>query len=163
MADYSDIKYHISSDERSKWDQVYKDFYLHKGAKGTDNHALAGDGIPGFSTEDFTTALKLKLISVQEGANNYVHPPKHPWTMIDGLTKLANTAHWNDIIGKPENIEATETGDGDSGTVGGIRITLGPQGPADAKNMKEIWVDTNQQCLKYYAGGQWIIIGAVYK
>lgn len=38
----------------------------------------------GLSTEDYTTAEKTKLAGIAVGANNYIHPDKHPWSMITG-------------------------------------------------------------------------------
>lgn len=35
------------------------------------------------STEDYTTAEKSKLGGIAPGANNYIHPPTHPATMIE--------------------------------------------------------------------------------
>lgn len=38
----------------------------------------------GLSTNDYTTAEKNKLAGIATGANNYVHPATHPWSMITG-------------------------------------------------------------------------------
>src|SRR5690606_29356108 len=35
----------------------------------------------GLSTEDYTTAEKMKLAGIEEGANKYVHPNTHPASM----------------------------------------------------------------------------------
>ena len=38
----------------------------------------------GLSTEDFSSAEKSKLAGITAGANNYVHPATHPYSMITG-------------------------------------------------------------------------------
>ena len=44
--------------------------------------------------------------------NNYVHPTTHPSTMITGLTKVANTGDYNDLINKPLILNGKDGTDG---------------------------------------------------
>lgn len=164
MAGNSDIKYHISSVEREKWNDVITRFNTHHGSAGTANHALANGTIPGFSDNNFTTAEKTKLNSVQERANFYEHPAQHPWTMISGLTALANTADWSDIKNVPQRVKDVENGVADAATVsGGIRITIDSAAPSNPKQNKELWIDTTNYVLKIYNGTTWLIIGAAWR
>ena len=164
MAGTSDIKYHISSAEREKWNDVITRFDTHYGAAGTNNHALANGTIPGFSDENYTSAEKTKLATVQERANFYEHPTQHPWTMITGLANIANTADWSDLKNVPQKVKDVENGVADAATVsGGIRVTINGTAPTNPIANKELWIDTNNCVLKIYNGTTWLIIGAAWR
>jgi hypothetical protein len=159
---YEDIKQHISITERAKWNKVVADFAAHLGAGGIQNHRLGNGTVPGFSMNDFTNTLKTKLDGIEDGALNNPHPATHPWTMITGLATLANTAHWNDIVGKPQEIIDVVNNVYNAFTVGGIRITINSTAPANPKDNKEIWIDNVNYIVNIYKSG-WIKLGAVYK
>lgn len=68
----------------------------------------------GLSTNDYTTADKDKLNSIETGANNYTHPSTHPYSMLTGApTSLpanggtAAKVPWSGISGKPATFPAT--------------------------------------------------------
>lgn len=44
---------------------------------------------------------KVKLNSIAENANNYIHPPTHPASMITGLANVATSGSYNDLKNKP--------------------------------------------------------------
>lgn len=164
MASNAEIKQHISSAERAKWNKVIADFTAHLGSGGTENHILGNGTTAGFSLNNFTTEEKDKLAGVQEGALNNPHPSSHPWTMIDGLTNLAHTGSWTDLNNVPQKIKDVENGCADAATVsGGIRITIGPNAPSNPQNNKEIWINTNTKLLQTIINGTWEVIGAVFR
>ena len=151
----SDIKQHVSIEERTKWNKVVEDFNVHLHNYGDDHHKR-GDGInPGFSMNDYTTSEKEKLASVEWAANKYVHPTTHPVGMITGLAKVALTNSYNDLDNKP--VIST-----DAKTVTGIRFTIGASAPASPVNNKDVWFDTANRLLKVYTGNTWIPFRAVY-
>lgn len=151
----SDIKQHVSIEERTKWNKVVDDFNVHLGNYGDDHHKR-GDGInPGFSMNDYTTDEKEKLASVEYGANKYVHPTTHPAGMITGLAKVAITNSYNDLDNKP--VIST-----DAETVTGIRFTIGATAPRNPINDKEVWFDTANRLLKIYTSNTWVSFRAVY-
>ena len=161
--DFSDIKQHISTAERSIWNKVVTDFEVHLGSGGIVNHRMADGTIPGFSTNDFTNPNRIKLDGIEEGALNNPHPPTHQWTMIEGLANIANTAHWNDMIGIPSPVHEVINRVYDSATVGGIRLTLGSVSPSNPQQDKEIWIDTTNLMINIFSGGAWVRLGAVYR
>lgn len=163
MASNADIKQHISTRERAKWNKIITDYAAHLGAGGTENHRLADGTTPGFSTFDFTKEMHDKLVAIESGALNNPHPATHPWTMIDGLKKLANTASWVDLENIPQYVKDVENGTADAATVGGIRITISATAPANPKNNKEIWIDTDALVLKIYLNNSWQVIGAAFR
>lgn len=163
MASNSDIKQHISTRERAKWNKVITDYAAHLGAGGVENHRLADGTTPGFSTCDFTTELREKLVSVQTGALNNPHPDTHPYEMITGLAGIAHTGSWNDLRDIPSRVRDVVNGIADAATVGGIRITIGTSSPANPQNNKEIWIDTGALVLKVYTTGRWETIGAAFR
>ncbi|TVX93057.1 phage tail protein [Paenibacillus agilis] len=88
------------------------------------------DKVPGrqLSTEDYTTAEKLKLAGVAASANNYTHPPTHPATIITvsdadfpgettlmgvlrGLKSLANSIKQKVAVAIGAPAGANDTGD----------------------------------------------------
>ena len=158
----SDIKYHISSAERKRWNDCVTDFGKHLKAGGIDNHPLGNGTTPGFSTCDFSVTLKDKVDGIQEGALNNPHPATHPVSMITGLANIATTGSWNDLVDIPQRITDVVNGVADAATVGGIRITIGSSSPNSPKTNREIWIDTNQCVLKVY-DGSWKIIGAAWR
>ena len=159
MSDNSQIKQHISIDERMRWDKVVDDFTNHLGAGGVYNHPLGNGATAGFSTNDYSNAEKTKLSGVAVGANNYTHPTTHPYTMITGLHNVAHTGNYSDLINIPTTFIA---GGGNADTVGGIRITIGATSPASPTNNKDIWFDTTNKLVKVYTGGSWQAFNAVY-
>ncbi len=164
MASNADIKQHISTRERAKWNKMGTDLDAHVGAGGIVNHPLADGTTPGFSTNDFTSAEKKKLSEIQEGALNNPHPASHPYTMIEGLAAIAHTGSWTDLINVPQRIRDVENGVADAATVsGGIRITIGSSAPSSPRNNKEIWVDTANLVIKTYTSGNWEIVGAAFR
>ena len=54
-------------------------------------------------TEDglMTSDDKIKLDTVEENANYYVHPATHPASMIEGLSAVATSGNYNDLSNKP--------------------------------------------------------------
>lgn len=155
----SDIKQHISIDERAKWNKVISDFAAHLGSGGANNHRLGDGSIPGFSTNDYTNAEKSKLAGIQPGALNNPHPPTHPASMITGLATVATSGRYPDLTERPTSMPANG---GNSDTVGGIRITIGPNEPYSPQNLKELWVNTNNWMMYSYYNG-WIPVRGVFQ
>jgi len=81
----SDVVKHITSAERTLWNTV---------SNKVDK--VTGKGL---STEDYTSAEKVKLTGIAENANNYVHPSTHPSTMITGLDIYATIEYVDNTIG----------------------------------------------------------------
>ena len=54
MASNAEIKQHISSAERAKWNKVIADFTAHLGSGGTENHILGNGTTAGFSLNSTT-------------------------------------------------------------------------------------------------------------
>ncbi len=164
MAGNADIKQHISSAERAKWNKVVEDHAKHLGSSGPENHGIADGVNAGFSQNNFTTEEKEKLAAIQEGALNNPHPATHPWTMITGLANIANTGSWNDLGDIPQRVQDVVNGVADAATVsGGIRITISGTAPASPKNNKEIWIDTTNLVIKVMINGSWKIVGAAWR
>ncbi len=164
MASNADIKQHISSAERAKWNKVIVDFMAHLGSNGTDNHILGNGTTAGFSLNSYTNEEKNKLAGIEDGALNNPHPTSHPYTMIDGLENIAHTGSWTDLKNTPQKIKDVENGCADAATVsGGIRITIGPNAPANPQNNKEIWINTNTKLLVTMINGSWETIGAAFR
>lgn len=159
MADNSQIKQHISIEERNRWDKGVIDFANHLGSGGTNNHAVANGTVHGFSQNNYTTAEKNKLANIQEGALNNPHPSTHPYTMITGLSTVAHTGKYSDLLEIPESFKANG---GNSDTVGGIRFTVGPNAPSSPINMRDVWFDTANKLVKVYFGNAWVPFNAVY-
>lgn len=55
----------------------------------------------GLSSNDYTDTEKSKLSSVEDNANNYVHPDTHSAGMITGLADVATSGSYNDLSNKP--------------------------------------------------------------
>lgn len=55
----------------------------------------------GLSTNDYTTADKNKLASIEDNANAYVHPSTHDVGIITGLATVSKTGSYNDLKDKP--------------------------------------------------------------
>lgn len=163
MASNADIKQHISTTERGKWNKNITDYTGHLGSTGIVNHGLGNGTQPGFSMNDYTNIEKEKVNTMEEGALNNPHPANHPWTMITGLTTLANTASWTDLVNIPKRITDVENGVADSATVGGIRVIINGTAPANPQNNKEFWIDTTQLVMKVFLNGKWEIIGAAWR
>lgn len=159
MADNSQIKQHISIEERNRWDKVVVDFANHLGSGGVSNHRLGDGSTPGFSTNDYTNAEKNKLSGIEAGALNNPHPATHPYTMITGLKQVSWTADYNHLINRPTSLPANG---GDSDTIGGIRITINNESPSNPNNDKEIWIDTVNMLMKIYHNNQWVPLHTVY-
>ena len=159
----SDIKYHISTAERARWNECVTDFEKHLKAGGTDNHPLGNGTLPGFSTNDFTNELKNKLDGIEEGALNNPHPTTHPASMITGLANIAISGSWSDLGDIPQRVIDVINGVADAATVGGIRVTINAAAPANPQNDKEIWIDTTALVLKIYHEDSWQIIGAAWR
>lgn len=53
---------------------------------------------------------KAKLNGIADNANNYIHPPTHPASMITGLAGVATSGSYNDLTDKP-TIPASSTVD----------------------------------------------------
>nr|DAL54541.1 MAG TPA_asm: Baseplate wedge protein [Caudoviricetes sp.] len=53
---------------------------------------------------------KVKLNNIADNANNYIHPPTHPASMITGLADVAKSGSYNDLADKP-TIPASATVD----------------------------------------------------
>lgn len=155
----SDIKQHISIEERTKWDKVVVDFANHLGAGGEANHRLGNGTVSGFSTNDFTNEQKTKLAGIEEGALNNPHPATHPYTMITGLSVVAHSGRYPDLLEIPSTFIA---GGGNSDTVGGIRFTVGPGAPAGPKNFQDVWFDTTNKLVRVYFNNTWVSFEAVY-
>lgn len=49
----------------------------------------------------FTEEYKNKLNNIEEGATRYIHPDTHPASMITGLSTVATSGNYNDLLGKP--------------------------------------------------------------
>ena len=164
MASNADIKQHISTVERAKWNKNIADLNAHVGAGGVENHRLGNRTVAGFSEANFSPTEQDKLESCEWKANYYIHPDTHPYTMITGLSTIAHTGNYIDIQNRPATIIAVENGTADAATVsGGIRITIGPTAPSSPKNSKEVWFDTANTLVKIYQNNSWISYGAVYK
>lgn len=159
MADNSQIKQHVSLEERNRWDKLVEDFANHLGSGGTNNHAMANGTVPGFSQNNYTTNEKNKLAGIEEGALNNPHPATHPYTMITGLSTVAHTGSYTDLLNIPKTFIA---GGGNADTVGGIRFTVGPVAPGSPVNNKDVWFDTSNKLVKVYTGNTWVPFNAVY-
>lgn len=159
MPDNSQIKQHISIDERNKWDKCVDDFANHLGSGGSNNHAIANGTVHGFSQNNYTTAEKNKLANIEAGALNNPHPSTHPYTMITGLSTVAHTGSYRDLLNIPSTFKA---GGGNSDTVGGIRFTVGSSAPSSPTNYKNVWFDTSNKLVKVYYGNRWVPFNAVY-
>lgn len=105
------------------------------------------------------------------------------------LKKIAFTGSYNDLKDLPSAIAYSDTANnanhaanadnatnathannadyatraGDSATVGGIRITVGPTAPSDPKDNKEIWFDTNALYVKFWVNNAWQYTGAALR
>ena len=105
------------------------------------------------------------------------------------LKKIAFTGSYNDLKDLPSAIAYSDTANnanhaanadnatnathannadyattaGDSATVGGIRITVGPTAPSDPKDKKEIWFDTNALYVKFWVNNAWQYTGAALR
>lgn len=55
----------------------------------------------GLSTNDYTTVEKTKLAGIATGANAYTHPTTHPASIITGLSTVATSGSYNDLVDKP--------------------------------------------------------------
>lgn len=152
-------KEHISQEERLKWNKLIEDFENHLGNSGIEHHAMGNGVTPGFSTNDYTNDEKSKLEGIEVGALNNPHPETHPYTMITGLSTIAHTGRYPDLLDIPDTFIA---GGGDSDTVGGIRITVGPTEPENAKNEKDVWFDTSTKLVKVYTADEWKSFNAVW-
>ena len=161
MSNNSEFKQHISIEERNKWDKVVVDFAAHLGAGGVENHRLGNGTIPGFSTNDYTNAEKSKLSGIEDGALNNPHPETHPYTMITGLSVVAHTGSFTDLLNIPSTCYIAERGNCD--TVGGIRITIGNSAPSNPQNYKDLWFDTANKYVQVYYGGKWQPFSAIWK
>lgn len=150
-----DIKNHVSIEERNKWNKVVEDFNVHLGNYGDEQHKRADGTNPGFSMNDYTSTEKEKLSTIENGANNYVHPNTHPASMIEGLSKVAVSNSYNDLDNKPEIST-------DAKTVTGIRFTVDATAPSDPINNKDVWFDTDNRLLKLYINNAWVSFRAVY-
>jgi len=159
MADNSQIKQHVSIEERNRWDKVVVDFANHLGAGGVSNHRLGDGSTPGFSTNDYTNTEKEKLAGIQDGALNNPHPATHPHTMITGLHQVSWTGNYHHLENIPETFIA---GGGNSDTVGGIRFTVGLNSPSNPQNEKDVWFDLNTFIVKVYYNDEWKSMNAVY-
>lgn len=155
----SDIKLHISAEERLKWNKVCSDYEAHQGSTGGSTHGLADGVSPGFSTNDFTNAEKEKLAGIADHALNNPHPEKHPYTMIEGLAPIAHTGAYTDLQDVPATFVAKG---GDSDTVNGNRVTTSDEAPSNPTNGKDLWFDTNEMLIKVYKDNQWVAFGAVF-
>ena len=87
--------------------------------------------------EDFTTVLKIKLESIDENANNYVHPETHSANIIDQTTDLQFVSqtekdYWNSIDsgGDTPLIPASTSTLG--GIIVGERVSISPDGTLSA-------------------------------
>lgn len=160
MANNSEFKQHISIAERNKWDKVVLDFASHLGSGGVANHRLGNGTIPGFSTNDYTNTEKTKLAGIEDGALNNPHPDTHPYTMITGLSVVAHTGSFADLLNIPSTCYVATKGDVD--TVTGIRFTIGRNAPSSPKNDKEVWFDTSERLVKVYTGNTWMKFSAVW-
>lgn len=155
----SDIKQHISTEEREKWNKNIDDFNNHLGAGGVNNHQLGDGSIPGFSMNDYTNEEKSKLAGVEDGALNNPHPLTHPYTMITGLGVTAHTNNYNDLDNKPTKLPADG---GNSDTVGGIRFTVGHKAPSNPKNLKDVWINTTNYSINVYNNNSWNLARGAY-
>jgi hypothetical protein len=148
----SDIREHISAAERAKWNKNIVDLTNHIGAGGTNNHKLGNGTEAGFSINDYTNAEKTKLAGIETGALNNPHPATHPYTMITGLHKVANTGSFYDLNDYPTSMTANG---GNSARVNGVRVTIASSAPsAPLVDKGEIWIDTSSSeecCIKVYA------------
>lgn len=71
----------------------------------------------GLSTNDYTTEEKNKLNNIEEDANNYIHPSTHNVNMIEGLSTIATSGNYNDLINKPNIPSKTSELTNDSGFI----------------------------------------------
>ena len=55
----------------------------------------------GLSTNDYTNEDKSKLNSIEKNANNYIHPSTHDVDMIKGVSTVAKSGDYNDLINTP--------------------------------------------------------------
>ena len=159
----ADIKQHISIAERAKWNKVVADFDIHLGTGGIANHPIAEGNIPGFTTNDFTDADRVKLDGIQDGALNNPHPGTHPHTMITGLANIAKSGSWADLSNIPQFVQNVVNGTHNAATVGGIRLTIANTAPSNPQNNRELWFDTNQMVINVYVNNVWAKLGAVFR
>lgn len=159
MASNADIKQHISIDERAKWDKVVVDFANHLGSGGASNHMIGNGTVPGFSLNDYTTQEKNKLAGIEDGALNNPHPATHPYTMITGLSTVAHTGRYPDLLEIPKTFIA---GGGNSDTVGGIRFTVGAGAPGAPTNNRDVWFNTNDRLVYVFFNNTWNAMRSVY-
>lgn len=149
--DNTEVKQHISNAERQKWDKNVADFNAHLGSRGVKNHAIANGTEAGFSEDNYTTAEKVKLANIEEGALNNPHPATHPASMITGLHSVATSGEFSELENIPPTCYVAEKGN--CNTVNGVRFTTGNNEPANPQNMKDIWFDTANMLIKIYNNG----------
>lgn len=160
MSSNGEYKQHISIEDRLRWNKVVDDFNSHLGSGGVNNHRLGNGTVPGFSTNDYTNIEKSKLGGIEEGALNNPHPETHPYTMITGLSTVAHSGEFSDLLNIPPTCYIAERGDVD--TVTGIRFTIGGTAPLSPKNNKEVWFDTSTRLVKVYTDNTWMLFSAVW-
>lgn len=155
----SDYKFHITLAEKNRWNKVVDDFGKHLKSGGDENHVRANGTVPGFSINDYTWDEKNKLAGIEKGALNNPHPDTHPYTMITGLSTVAHTGSYTDLLNIPSTFKA---GGGNSDTVGGIRFTVGPNAPGSPKVNQDVWFNTSEKLIYVYHAEGWIKYSAVF-
>ena len=100
-----------------------------------------------------------KLEGIDWHANNYIHPPTHPASMITGLATVATTGNYNDLIGRPVRMIAEG---GNCDTINGIRILIQPAAPANPQINKEIWINPNDRLIRIFTQQGWQALYSIW-
>lgn len=82
-----------------------------------------------------SSAMYKKFIGIEDNANNYVHPATHSASIITGLSTVATSGNYNDLLNTPTALPADG---GNSATVNGFTVETNV--PADAKFTDTVYV-----------------------
>ena len=79
------------------------------------------DGKVGFKV----VGESIEIPPIEGGGSNYVHPPTHPASMITGLSTIATSGKFEDLIGKPTKLSEFQNDIGfGTGSGGSSSITI---------------------------------------
>ena len=151
------INLHITANERKKWNRCIAD------VAGIINGSIElppGNGSRrGSSMNDFTNEYKKKLDSVAWNANNYVHPPTHPASMITGLARVATSGDYNHLINRPTKMVADG---GNCDTIDGCRWVISRTAPSNPQVDRIAWINPNDRLIRIFTPQGWQALYAVW-
>lgn len=116
-----------------------------------------------------TDTERLKLGSIETGANNYIHPVSHSAEMITGLATVATTGCYNDLSNKPTSMTPTAHTHGQS-DINGLEAALNGKANAththsqyasltDVYPIGSIYLSVNSTNPSEFFGGTWVAFG----